>query len=82
MAKIRFLTDSNTFWMILGTFEIFDFLDPQWTLEPRISHEFTSKSTRNIWEHPGKHIIFGNLRIEFFEFFEIVKTLGVQFLNF
>ena len=27
-AKIRFLTDSNTFWMILGTFKIFDFLDP------------------------------------------------------
>ena len=27
MAKIRFLIDSNTFWMILGTLEISDFLD-------------------------------------------------------
>ena len=82
MAKIRFLTDSNTFWMILGTFEIFDFLDPQRTLEPRISHEFTSKNTRKIWEQPGKNIIFGNLRIAIFEIFEILETLGVHFLNF
>ena len=82
MAKIRFLTDSNTFWMILGTFKIFDFLDPLWTLEPRISHEFTWKNTRKIWEHPGKNIIYGNLRIEIFEIFEILETLGVHFFEF
>ena len=68
--------------MILGTFEIFDFLDPQWTLEPRISRELDSKNTRKIWEHPGKNIIYGHLRIEIFGNLEIPKTFGVQFLNF
>ena len=67
MAKIRFLIDSNTFWMILGTFGIFDVLDPSWSLEPRISHEFTLKNTRKIREHPGKNILYGNMRIELFE---------------
>ena len=46
MANYRFLIDSNTLWMILGTFKIVDFLDPKWTLEPRISHELTSKNKR------------------------------------
>ena len=82
MAKVRFLIDSDTFWMILGTFEIFDFLDPWWTLEPRISHEFTWTNTRKIWEHPGENIIFGNLRIEIFENFELPESLCVHFLNF
>ena len=65
MANYRFLIDSTTFWMILELPEFRHFLDPQWTLEPRICHEFTSKNTRKIWEHFVKYEfwISENLRI-------------------
>ena len=52
-AKIRFLIDSNTFWMILGTFEIFDF----WTRSGPSFLLFLMEIFENsgkILEHLGK----------------------------
>ena len=68
IAKNRFLIDSNTFWMILGTFKILYFLDPRWTLEPRISHEFISKNTRKYGNILGRYGfgISENLKISIF----------------
>ena len=55
-------------------------------LEPRISSFYYTKLLQinqgKIREHPGENIIYGNMRIEIFENFEILETLGVHFLNF
>ena len=40
------------------------------------------KIQEQIWEHPWKIVIYGNMRIEMLEIFEIMETLGVHFLNF
>ena len=42
----------------------------------------TWNKPRKIREHPGKNIIYGNLRIEIFENLENPETLGVHFSIF
>ena len=83
MAKYRFLTDPNTFWMILGTSKMFAIF---WTRGGPLHPVFLMNVLQKIQEKSGnilgKNIIDGNLRIELFEIFEILETLGVHFLSF
>ena len=63
MAKIRFLTDPNTFWMILGTSKISRFFGP--VVDPRtpyLSWIYFKKYKKN-QETPLENMDFGYLRI-------------------
>ena len=65
--------------MILGTFKIFDFFGP--VVDPRTPYFswIYFEKYKKIWEDPGENIIYGNMWIDIFNFFEISETLGVHF---
>ena len=54
MAKIRFLIDPNTFWMILGTSKIVSEYGPGDLL---IITKMLQKIQEKIWNHPGKYYL-------------------------
>ena len=63
MANYRFLIDSTTFWMILGTSKIFDFFGPVvGPHSPYLSCKYFNKYKKNV-ETSWKIWIFGYLRI-------------------
>ena len=79
MAKGRFLIDSNTFWMILGTSKISRFFGPvvdPWT--PYLSWIYFKKY-KKMWKRPWKILIFHIWEFDNLRIFQIPETLAFHF---